>query len=92
MPDILKEIHDKTKNLGNAEQSELFKSIAGEEAGGALAVLVAEAGNGKLQTLITDLQNAQGEAFALSKTMGDNTVGDFKAMTSAIDAFRTSIF
>lgn len=92
MPDILKEIHDKTKNLGNAEQSELFKSIAGEEAGGALAVLVAEAGNGKLQTLITDLQNAQGEASALSKTMGDNTVGDFKAMTSAIDAFRTSIF
>lgn len=92
MPDILKEIHDKTKNLGNAEQSELFKGIAGEEAGGALAVLVAEAGNGKLQTLITDLQNAQGEASALSKTMGNNTVGDFKAMTSAIDAFRTSIF
>lgn len=92
MPDILKEIHDKTKNLGNAEQSELFKGIAGEEAGGALAVLVAEAGNGKLQTLITDLQNAQGEASALSKTMGDNTTGDFKAMTSAIDALRTSIF
>lgn len=92
MPDILKEIHDKSKNLGNAEQSELFKGIAGEEAGGALAVLVAEAGNGKLQELITDLQNAQGEASALSKTMGDNTTGDFKAMTSAIDALRTSIF
>ena len=92
MPDILKEIHEKSKNLGNAEQSELFKGIAGEEAGGALAVLVAEAGNGKLQTLITDLQNAQGEASALSKTMGDNTTGDFKAMTSAIDALRTSIF
>lgn len=92
MPDILKEIHDKSKNLGNAEQSELFKGIAGEEAGGALAVLVAEAGNGKLQELITDLQNAQGEASALSKTMADNTTGDFKAMTSAIDALRTSIF
>lgn len=92
MPDILKEIHDKSKNLGNAEQSELFKGIAGEEAGGALAVLVAEAGNGKLQTLITDLQNAQGEAAGLSKTMGDNTTGDYKAMTSAIDALRTSIF
>lgn len=92
MPDILKEIHDKSKNLGNAEQSELFKGIAGEEAGGALAVLVAEAGNGKLQELITDLQNAQGEASALSKTMGDNTTGDYKAMTSATDALRTSIF
>lgn len=92
MPDILKEIHDKSKNLGNAEQSELFKGIAGEEAGGALAVLVAEAGNGKLQELITDLQNAQGEASTLSKTMADNTTGDFKAMTSAIDALRTSIF
>lgn len=92
MPDILKEIHDKSKNLGNAEQSELFKGIAGEEAGGALAILVAEAGNGKLQTLITDLQNAQGEASNLATTMGDNTTGDWKATTSAIDALRVSIF
>ncbi len=92
MPDILKEIHDKSKNLGNAEQSELFKGIAGEEAGGALAVLVSEAGNGKLQTLITDLQNAQGEASNLATTMSDNTTGDWKAMTSAIDALRVSIF
>lgn len=92
MPDILKEIHDKTKNLGNAEQSELFKAIGGEEAGGALAVLVAEAGSGKLQTLITDLQNAQGEAGNLAKTMADNTAGDWSSMTSAIDALRVSIF
>ena len=92
MPDILKEIHDKSKNLGNAEQSELFKGIAGEEAGGALAILVDQAGSGALQNLIGELQNAQGEAGNLAKTMSDNTVGDFKSMTSAIDALRTSIF
>ena len=92
MPDILKEIHDKTKKLGNAEQSELFKDIAGEEAGGALAILVDQAGSGALQQLIGELQNAQGEAGNLAKTMSDNTVGDFKSMTSAIDALRTSIF
>ncbi len=92
MPDILKEIHDKTKKLGNAEQSELFKDIAGEEAGGALAILVDQAGSGALQELIGELQNAQGEAGNLANTMSDNTVGDFKSMTSAIDALRTSIF
>lgn len=92
MPDILKEIHDKTKKLGNAEQSELFKDIAGEEAGGALAILVDQAGSGALQQLIGELQNAQGEAGNLANTMSDNTVGDFKSMTSAIDALRTSIF
>ena len=92
MPDILKEIHDKSKNLGNAEQSELFKGIAGEEAGGALAILVDQAGSGALQNLIGELQNAQGEAGNLAKTMSDNTTGDYKAMTSAIDALRTSIF
>ncbi len=92
MPDILKEIHDKSKNLGNAEQSELFKGIAGEEAGGALAILVDQAGSGALQNLIGELQNAQGEAGNLANTMSDNTVGDFKSMTSAIDALRTSIF
>jgi len=92
MPDILKEIHDKTKKLGNTEQAELFKDIAGEEAGGALAILVDQAGSGALQNLIGELQNAQGEAGNLAKTMSDNTVGDFKSMTSAIDALRTSIF
>lgn len=92
MPDILKEIHDKTKKLGNTEQAELFKDIAGEEAGGALAILVDQAGSGALQELIGELQNAQGEAGNLANTMSDNTVGDFKSMTSAIDALRTSIF
>ncbi|MGP5647515.1 phage tail tape measure protein [Psychrobacter celer] len=92
MPDILKEIHDKTKKLGNTEQAELFKDIAGEEAGGALAILVDQAGSGALQNLIGELQNAQGEAGNLANTMSDNTVGDFKSMTSAIDALRTSIF
>lgn len=92
MPDILKEIHDKTKKLGNTEQAELFKDIAGEEAGGALAILVDQAGSGALQQLIGELQNAQGEAGNLAKTMSDNTVGDFKSMTSAIDALRTSVF
>lgn len=92
MPDILKELDEKTKSLGNTERLGLLKAIAGEEAGSAMQVLVDQAGSGALQTLIADLQQAQGEAGKLASTMADNTTGDFKGMTSAIDALRTSIF
>ena len=92
MPDILQELDEKTKSLGNTQRLGFLKAIAGEEAGSAMQVLVDQAGNGALQTLIGDLQGAQGEAGKLAKTMGDNTTGDFKSMTSALDAFRTSIF
>lgn len=92
MPDILADLYEKTKNLGNLERTSILSDISGVEAASAMAVLVDQAGNGALQTLIGDLQGAQGEASNLARTMADNTTGDFKGMTSALDAFRTSIF
>lgn len=92
MPDILQELHEKTKNLGNAERAKIFKDLGGEEAGGALAILANQAGSGELQKLINDIRQAEGEAGRLATTMSNNTYGDWKALTSGVDAFRTSIF
>ncbi len=92
MPDILTELYNKTKDLGNAKQLEYFKAIGGEEAGNALQVLVDQAGSGELQQLVGTLSDANGEASKLAKTMSDNVSGDGMALSSATDALRTSVF
>ena len=38
------------------------------------------------------LEQADGEAANLAKTMSDNALGDFTTMTSGLDALRTSIY
>lgn len=83
MPDILTELHDRTKALGSAEQAGFFKSIAGEEAFSALQVLVKQAGSGELQSFIGTLRQANGEAEQTARVMGDNLRGDLKALGSA---------
>lgn len=82
LPDLLEEIHDRTKNMGNVQRGGLLKHIAGEEAGAAMTVLTQQAGSGELQALIAILREAQGEASATAKTMGDNLVGDLDELSS----------
>lgn len=83
MPDILKEIHDKTKDMGTAKKGGLFKAIAGEEAVKGMAQLVDQAGNGELQKLIASLRESQGEAARTAKVMADNLKGDLTTLGSA---------
>lgn len=83
MPEVLQELFEKTKALGNAEQAGFFKAIAGEEAFSALQVLVKQAGSGELQSFIGTLREANGEAEQTAKVMGDNLRGDLKALGSA---------
>ncbi|WP_433589643.1 phage tail tape measure protein [Pseudomonas koreensis] len=83
MPDILKAIHDKTKDLGTAEKGGLLKAIAGEEAVKGMAQLVEQAGTGELQKLIVSLRNSQGEAFRTARVMADNLKGDLMTLGSA---------
>ncbi|PBK03994.1 phage tail tape measure protein [Pseudomonas abyssi] len=82
LPDLLKEIHDRTAALGSTERGAILKAIAGEEAGSALTVLTQQAGNGGLQTLIGQLRTAQGEAARTAQVMGDNLGGDIAALKS----------
>ncbi|NWD70761.1 phage tail tape measure protein [Pseudomonas gingeri] len=83
LPDILKEIHDKTANMGTAAKGGLFKAIAGEEAVKGMAQLVDQAGSGELQKLIATLRQTQGEANKTAKVMADNLKGDITTLKSA---------
>lgn len=83
MPSVLQEIFEKTKDMGNAQRSGLLKGIAGEEAGAALQVLVAQAGSGALQEFVSTLKQTEGEASRTAKVMADNLRGDLSALGSA---------
>lgn len=83
MPDILKEIYDKTKDLGTASKGGMFKAIAGEEAVKGMTQLVEQAGTGELQKLIVSLRQSQGEASQTATVMADNLKGDLKTLSSA---------
>tara|TARA_Y100001001_G_scaffold160000_1_gene181861 strand:- start:990 stop:3503 length:2514 start_codon:yes stop_codon:yes gene_type:complete len=82
LPDLLKEIHDRTANMGDTQRGGLLKAIAGEEAGSALTVLTQQAGSGALQDLIAQLRTAQGEAATTAKVMADNLGGDLESLKS----------
>ncbi len=83
MPDLLKEIYDRTKDMGEVERAGLLKALAGEEAVSALQVLVKQAGSGALQEFVATLRATQGESAATAKVMGDNLVGDLDELSSA---------
>ncbi|RAI69280.1 phage tail tape measure protein [Pseudomonas fluorescens] len=83
MPDILKEIYDKTKALGNIKKGGLLKDIAGADAVKGMAELVEQAGFGGLQKLIATLRETQGEAAKTSRVMADNLKGDLTTLGSA---------
>lgn len=92
MPEILKELDEKTKGMGNAEKLGLLKALAGEEASNALQVLVDQAGSGELDKLVNTLSGANGEAAKLATTMNDNRMGEFKESMSGLDALRSTLY
>lgn len=83
MPDILKDVYDKTKALGTATRGGYLKAIAGDEAVKGMSYLVDQAGSGALQSFIADLRQAEGSAERVSRVMGDNLRGDLDALSSA---------
>lgn len=83
LPEVLAEIYEKTKDMGDTDRAGLLKGIAGEEAVSALQVLVKQAGSGGLQEFIATLRETQGEAEKTAKVMGDNLVGDLDELSSA---------
>lgn len=92
MPDILTELYEKTKNMGDADRAGALKAIAGGEAVSALQVLVSQAGSGGLQEFIRTLRESEGEASATAKKMADNLVGDLDELSSAFSDVKIEVF
>lgn len=92
MPDILTELYDKTKMMGDADRAAALKEIAGSEAVSAMQVLVKQAGSGELQKFITTLRQSEGEAADTARKMAENLTGDIDQFFSAFDDVKIEVF
>ena len=85
---ILKEMQAsfEKNRLGTAQQAEYMKTIFGEEASSAAAVLMTAASTGKLDKLTAAFKASDGQTAELVNIMQDNLGGDFKEFQSAYEA------
>ncbi|EFL3795482.1 phage tail tape measure protein [Escherichia coli] len=91
---ILKEMQAsfEKNRLGTAQQAEYMKTIFGEEASSAAAVLMTVASTGKLDKLTAAFKASDGKTSELVNIMQDNLGGDFKEFQSAYEAVGTDLF
>ncbi|EPN9191724.1 phage tail tape measure protein [Enterobacter roggenkampii] len=91
---ILKEMQRsfEKNNLGTSQKGEYMKTIFGEEASSAAAVLMTAASSGKLDQLTAAFKASGGKTAELVKIMQDNLGGDFKEFQSAYEAVGTDLF
>ncbi|HEE9993184.1 TPA: phage tail tape measure protein [Citrobacter braakii] len=91
---ILKEMQRsfEKNNLGTGQKAEYMKTIFGEEASSAAAVLMTAASTGKLDKLTAAFKATDGKTEELVKVMQDNLGGDFKEFQSAYEAVGTDLF
>lgn len=91
---ILKEMQAsfEKNRLGTAQQAEYMKTIFGEEASSAAAVLMTAASTGKLDKLTAEFKASDGKTAELVNIMQDNLGGDFKEFQSAYEAVGTDLF
>ena len=91
---ILKEMQAsfEKNRLGTAQQAEYMKTIFGEEASSAAAVLMTAASTGKLDKLTAAFKASDGKTAELVNIMQDNLGGDFKEFQSAYEAVGNDLF
>lgn len=83
MPDILQDIADATKNMGNVERKALMQNLFGEEAGSGASALIAKMTDGGLVKLLNELKNVKGENDRMAAVMQDNIKSDLLGVSSA---------
>lgn len=90
MSAILTELRDKTAGLGNEEKLATLKAVFGTEAAtGWLAVL--NSTPGAFEELVNSLENSDGAAEDMAKTMNDNAKGAMLKLKSSVESVAISI-
>lgn len=90
MSAVLTELRDKTAGLGREEKLATLATIFGTEAAtGWLAVL--DAGPETFDSLVSEMENCDGEAQKMAETMMDNAKGAWTKLKSAVEGLAISV-
>ncbi|PKQ40640.1 phage tail tape measure protein [Pseudomonas sp. YY-1] len=90
-PEILRDINNATRKLGNVERKGMLQALFGQEAGSGTGELVSQMSEGGLDKLLDQLSNLQGENARMAQVIADNIDGDLKGLRSAWEEVGNSI-
>lgn len=91
MPEILLDIANATKNMGNVQRKALMQDLFGEEAGSGASALIAKMKDGGMSKLLNELRNVKGENDRMAAIMQDNVKSDLLGVSSAWEQVGTAI-
>lgn len=84
MPDLVRELEKATKDMTEEQKAGYLSATFGVEAYKHWAILM-ERGADNLQDMTTELENSDGAASKMAKTMNDNAAGAMKEFMSAVE-------
>lgn len=84
MPELMLELQKKTKGMGNADLTAMFKTLFGEEFYGPAMEIVSKGGD-VLDKAVKDMYESQGAAAEAERIRLDNLQGDFTKFGSAAE-------
>ncbi|UZH06403.1 phage tail tape measure protein [Heyndrickxia coagulans] len=87
---IIGQLHDKTKNMANAEKTMALSAIFGTDAVSGMMDVV-EAGPTKLNKLTASLKDSDGASKRAADTMSDNLAGAVKQLKGAAESASISV-
>jgi TP901 family phage tail tape measure protein len=91
MTDLLAEVYQKTKDMGNVERTAIFTAMAGKMGVSAMTELVAKAGSGEIAKFTEKIRDSANMSSKMSGVMQDNLTGDILKMKSAFDGLSISV-
>jgi TP901 family phage tail tape measure protein len=89
MPDLIKTLETGTKGMTDEQKAHTLATIFGQEAVSGFMALM-DVGAGTLGEFTGELENSEGHASNMAKTMSDNLAGSFKGLLSALEGLAIS--
>ena len=90
--DIMSEISDATKHMGNIQRAQINKQIAGQIGLTGFEVLLSQSSTGFLRKMRGDPGEYDGEASRVAKTKLDNLAGDMTMLHAAFENISVELF
>ncbi|MGI8351672.1 phage tail tape measure protein [Niallia circulans] len=91
MPELVKELENATKDMTQEQRAGYLATTFGAEAYKHWVILL-EAGSDELGNMTKNLENSDGAASKMAKTMNDNAKGDIKTFYSALQELGIQIY